>query len=395
MKIALYTINLGNYDTVNPINPRLVQGIDCFLFTDNDQTPEGWTIKRVNSNGDPHRKQREIKIMFHKYLPGYDVVVYMDANMTLTRPLMPLIKTMKGDILTSKHPHRDCVYEEGYACIDRHKADPALIKSQLADYMGRGIRPRTGMYATCLLIRKPTDIVKSFSKLWLEELNKFSHRDQLSIIPARDHLGVEIETIQWRIMQQCFRHHPHNDRSKKKIHYIVPYNTNKNIGKAVNDAIEQLGADDDDWIVLRDGDTCFLTPQWGKHIEDALMKAGSYFSLIGCMTNRIGSKHQRIAGMYDEVDMTKHYAKAVELQEKHYAQIEEIKDGVAGFLMAFPVKVWKKHKFPEGTIQFDTGFYKLIRNGGGKVGLMKGLYIFHMYRLWAEGNARREIQHLI
>src|SRR5690606_16536148 len=118
-------------------------------------------------------------------------------------------------------------------------------------------------------------------------------------------------------------------------------------------------------------------------------------SLIGCMTNRIGGMHQRIDGMYDEVDMTKQYAKAVELQEKYYAQIEEIKDGVAGFLMAFPVKVWKKHKFPEGTIQFDTGFYKLIRNGGGKVGLMKGLYIFHMYRLWAEGNARREIQHLI
>lgn len=395
MKTALYTVCTGEYDTVNAINPNFTRGIDCYLFTDGSQAPDGWIIKKIPNVDNSHRQQREIKIMFHKFLSGYDRVIFIDANMKIVSSLDSLLRQFKGGMLTVKHPDRNCVYAEGFKCIELHKAQPENVKPQLADYIMRGVPPQSGMYATCLIIRDNSSEVKSFCKLWKAELDKGCHRDQLAIMAARHEMPININTIQWNVMQRYFRHQPHVNRSKKKIHYIVPYNTDKNIGKAINDAIDNLKAGPDDWIVLRDGDTCYLTPQWGKHIEDALMKVGDYFDLIGCMTNRIGGRHQQEPGMFDETDMIKHYEKAVELQEKKYAVVEEIKDGVAGYFMAFPKRVWDRHHFPDNDITFDTKFYKEVRKNKGRVGLMRGFYIFHMYRLWAGKDARVEKKHLV
>lgn len=171
-----------------------------------------------------------------------------------------------------------------------------------------------------------------------------------------------------------------------KVYYILYYSTEKNFGKAINDHVAQVG-NNDDFICIIDGDSMFLTPDWGVQIEQVINTYGKKFSLIGCMTNRLGRKIQIAPGVdYDNHDTKYHYGKAVEFARDNFGIVEDIskKRYIAGLFMLFPKSVWNKHKFKENTPSFDDEFSKSVRRGGGKLGLMKGLYCQHWYRGWSD-----------
>lgn len=52
--------------------------------------------------------------------------------------------------------------------------------------------------------------------------------------------------------------------------------------------------------------------------------------------------------------------------------------------MLFPKRVWNQVKFKENINYFDDEFSKEVIKKGGKLGLMKGLYVYHLYRIWSE-----------
>lgn len=178
-----------------------------------------------------------------------------------------------------------------------------------------------------------------------------------------------------------------------KIFYSNPFDLDKNIGKAYNQYLSSLNANDDDWIVMQDGDILYLTPDWGKRIHDALSLDGDKFGLVGCYTNRLRSKHQlhNKAFNYD-LDIKNHYEIA-----KSYGGvgIQEIKEYIAGFFMAFQYKTWKKIKFAESSLAFDSLFSMRVKELGLKVGLIRSLYVFHLYRIWAEKEPWNEKKHLL
>ena len=179
--------------------------------------------------------------------------------------------------------------------------------------------------------------------------------------------------------------------------YSNPYCTRKDIGEALNEFCESVP--DDDWICLQDGDMMYLTPDWGKQIEEVIRKHGDSYDLFGCMTNRLGGRTQLVPGMYDERDISKHYEKAVQLARDHWAEVEPLRVGVAGMFMLFKKSTWAKHRFTEGTYagtKFDSQFGKSILRARGKIGLIKGLYVFHLYRIWSEAsNPIGDIRHLV
>lgn len=179
-----------------------------------------------------------------------------------------------------------------------------------------------------------------------------------------------------------------------KIWYSNPYSTEKNFGKALNDFCELVP--DGDWICLQDGDMMYLTPDWGVQVEKAIELHGDKFGLIGCMTNRLARPIQRIGEMNNNHDILMHYEIANELKENHYAEIDDIthKKYIAGVFMLFPKEVWKKVKFSENTPSFDDAFSQNIVKRGYKLGLMKGLYIYHFYRGWSD-NASKDRKHLL
>lgn len=178
-----------------------------------------------------------------------------------------------------------------------------------------------------------------------------------------------------------------------RIFYSNPYRSDKNIGKAYNDFIKSLQAEDNDWVVIQDGDMMYLTPDWGRRIEDALALDGEKFGLVGCYTNRLNSKNQLHKNTFsEETDICKHYEIALTYNQDG---IEPFKHIVAGLWMAFQIKTWKKlGGFTENNISCDAIFNAKVRDAGMKVGLIRSLYVFHLYRIWAEKEPWNERKHL-
>ena len=164
------------------------------------------------------------------------------------------------------------------------------------------------------------------------------------------------------------------------IHYLFPYSTEKNIGKAYNDAIGSLIPEPNDWIVIKDGDAMFLTPEWGRQIDE--VSKTTDFDLIGCVTGRLRSKTQLYKGRFDSVcNMYMNFDNAREAESLFWGQVEEV-SRIAGMFMMFQYKTWQKVRFQEGTVKADMAFNRNVKSLGGKVGIIKGLYCFHGYRLW-------------
>lgn len=397
-KIVLYTVLLDGYDEVPPLPRSIAPEAECFLVTDDPsmEIPDGsaWQLKVVPKEDNPHRHQRRLKLRFHELFPDADTVVYLDANLHLTKALKHVLPLHRGGLTTGAHPSRRCVYQEGEACERLNKAPAAEIKLQMDAYRKEGIPPNIGMWQTGFMVRSNTPEVRDFCDAWHTELSKFTHRDQLCCTVVARRMGFSALAITWTTVQRFAKlvKHAKNSRQYANIHYLTPFAPDGNIGRAYNDAVSQVPGDND-WLVLRDGDTSFCTANWGRHIEHVLRTHGDKYQVYGAVTNRIRSPHQREEGMFDEWDLRKHWEKGEELEREKWGEVKDGGSGVAGFFMAFRKSTWKKTPFREREHTFDTLFCKDVRRAGGSIGIMSGLYIFHFYRPLSD-NPVDDIKHL-
>lgn len=169
-----------------------------------------------------------------------------------------------------------------------------------------------------------------------------------------------------------------------KVTCISPYATDGNIGRACNEDCSQI-RNPEDWILLRDGDTMFLTPEWGALIEDTIREFGDEYKLLGARTNRVKEPLLRDDDMFDEMDLRPHLKRAVKRQNELGTLVEEVDFDIPGYFMLFQKKTWEQvGGFDEHNFVFDRIFTRKVRKIGGKVGVMQGLYVLHGYRLWSD-----------
>jgi len=173
------------------------------------------------------------------------------------------------------------------------------------------------------------------------------------------------------------------------IYDIIPYSIEKNLGKAYNDAI--AGLPDDCHICLRDGDTCWLTPDYGVHLAEYVRLYPD--AVLTCWTNRINERAEQQAktvGVRENSDFKFHLDFAIALQNNNY-KTTLLHGFVSGFCLVFPKSLWVKHKFPEkqmfegrgpnNMLGVDNYWTNQVRAAGVPVLRMDGLYIWHTYRL--------------
>lgn len=181
------------------------------------------------------------------------------------------------------------------------------------------------------------------------------------------------------------------------VFYIQSFDRNRNIGGAYNRHIKHLP--EDAWIVISDHDSNFLIPDFGIQIEDAITHFGNEFALMGCVTNRLRGEHQLHGNKFSEkFDMLDHFDIAKDRFNNYYCTIEET-HGVAGVCMIFSKKTWEAvGGFKENNIACDTRFNEDVKRLKlGKIGILKGLYLFHCYRPWEKNynKAINSVSHLI
>lgn len=167
----------------------------------------------------------------------------------------------------------------------------------------------------------------------------------------------------------------------------------KNLGKAYNWHMELL-PNDDDWAIFTDGDVCFTTDDWGSQIK-RVIELNSNAGIITCQTNRIGYRNQRYNHEFShDSDIKNHAAIAKKLRVKYHHKTLPINCKIGGFFMAVKKSTWKEVKFDEkiGMLGVDSDFSERILKRGKSVLMMRGLYVFHYYRL-LEG--RKSKDHLL
>lgn len=184
------------------------------------------------------------------------------------------------------------------------------------------------------------------------------------------------------------------------IHYIQPYDKHSppNIGGAINAAIRQLNADQNDFICLLDHDVLFLRPDGKKQLEE-ILKTTDY-DILGPATNRLAMQHQLVItfegeDVFTNTDITFHCRIANYLHKANYGSVIPLNDILAAFCLCFRVSTWERlGGFKENSLQFDSLFSCAARSLKMKLGIMTGIYLFHAYRLMSD-NPTQDIKHLL
>ena len=163
----------------------------------------------------------------------------------------------------------------------------------------------------------------------------------------------------------------------------MPWSQEKNIGKAYNEFMELLP--EEDYACFCDGDTMFLTSNYGAQLYDMVNKYPEC-EIFTCKTNRIGCIYQRELEMWWENNILMHDEKAALLSIEKYDHVKDISalgvdDPMGGVMILISKRVWRAiGGFKDGMLGVDNDIHWKAIGHGEKVYMMEGVYLFHKYR---------------
>jgi len=194
---VVYTCISGPYDTLKC--PRYVDpDYDYICFTDQLFSSDVWIIKPIPKDLEGLtnvKKQRAVKLLPHKYLPEYDVSVWVDANIDIKGSVSKYVDENMDKstcLAVGVHPERDCIYEEEKQILKLKKDVKEITEPQMNKYRDEGMPSNFGLPQTCIMLRRHNDKrCINFDELWWKEVKEHSHRDQLSFSYAMWKIGKE------------------------------------------------------------------------------------------------------------------------------------------------------------------------------------------------------------
>jgi hypothetical protein len=184
-KTVVYTAILGNIDYLR--DPKTTEsGFDYVCFTDNAArlNTKIWNIIEVKPYKEQAaRENRRYKILPHLFFPKHGTSIWIDANISITSDLRPLIQAHLSThpLAMFKHPQRNCIYKEGIVCSYKKLDSPDLISKQMNYYRSLGYPQENGLVSAGVILRQHHNpkVVQAM-EAWWGELSNFSRRDQLS-----------------------------------------------------------------------------------------------------------------------------------------------------------------------------------------------------------------------
>ena len=234
MKKVVYTCISGQYDILT--DPVFInKEFDYVCFTDQPFYSEVWQIRPIpeelNSLSQV-KKQRIVKICPHRYLPEYDLSIWVDGNITIKGDMEDLIGKLrwnKSPITIPQHPIRRCIYAEANACVQLGKDSPEIALKQVKEYKEEGFPTNYGMVQSGVIFRKHND--PSCIKLmecWANELQGLKAIDQLSFNYAAWKTKVVFNYVDKYIFNSDYfrcssKHYKVKNSNTTKIYYSIPF----------------------------------------------------------------------------------------------------------------------------------------------------------------------------
>ena len=221
-RIVVYSCLIGNYDNVSTFKRQ--RGYDYILFTDQKIVNTNWTVRPIPEevlklNVSDVKKQRYVKIHPHKFFRNYDLSLYIDANYIIKGDLDDfIINTMNSiDNIYITHLKFGMDLSQGINTAKKNKLDNSILLDEIRKrYNNLNIITKRGIVNAGLILRKHhnPDCIKLMEKWW-EEVEKYSHVDNLGFNYASYMTGVKFLYVSYQFTLDYFDHSNH----LKKIDY--------------------------------------------------------------------------------------------------------------------------------------------------------------------------------
>ena len=195
MKKVIYTCLTGGYDALR--EPAVLRdGWDYVCFTDAPGSGRkgAWELRALEG-ADAQAASRRPKLLPHRYLPDYDVSLYLDSNIEIRDEAfydaLEACLEEGGAWYGVPHGERDCLYAEFRACY-------AAGRIRFRDAL-RGIRrlrkagwpAGAGLLEDNLILRRHRrPAVRAVDEAWWEAFLQGPRRDQLHLMPLLARLGI-------------------------------------------------------------------------------------------------------------------------------------------------------------------------------------------------------------
>lgn len=223
-KIVVYTCITGGYDELR--KPVKTEGVDFICFTDDmNMASNGWTLRPMPDGLDgltTAKKQRMVKILPHKYLPEYDISIYVDGSFDVKANVKEFLNDIiytGYSIFIPTHPSRDCIYKECEVVKKIKKDTTDLPDKQMKKYREEGFPERFGLTQNNVIVRwhNNEDCIEVM-EVWADQIRNFSHRDQLSFFYAL-----------WKTKATCFKALDKKTCDSKYFHWNTRHGKKKTV----------------------------------------------------------------------------------------------------------------------------------------------------------------------
>ena len=186
--VVVYTANFGAKD--NLLDPKNLtkttqNEVDFVCISDNKKAPNK-VYKNIYVEpqfSDVAKNARRIKILGFKEIENYEIAIWHDSSIRLdSNAIQQLVEFAKSHTISTFKHGREDIYLEAIACIENNKDRPIRIAQQMQRYSSSGIKAHSGLFETGILVINTKRFMGSeLQKIWWNEIEKCSRRDQLSL----------------------------------------------------------------------------------------------------------------------------------------------------------------------------------------------------------------------
>lgn len=186
-KIAVFTCITGGYDEL--IEPKYISdGCDYYFIS--DQEPKQKTIyKYIEINNvvpqglDDKEKNRYCKMHGHMIFPQYDYSIYIDGSICILGDISSYTNEIGYcGLAMLRHPHRNCIYEEGIQMVSLRRSDRDRTIELLNEYIREGMPRNYGLFECGVIVSETMNKMgNNILEHWYKEYMRHQLRDQFSL----------------------------------------------------------------------------------------------------------------------------------------------------------------------------------------------------------------------
>ena len=189
--ICIYTAITGSYNEL--LGHPSIDNTVWICFSDTLTDHPDWQIRKAESGG--RRAAKPYKMRPDRYLPEFRRTIWIDGTVRVDSASFPHEAMAYADgsgIAMFRHPQRHDIWSEAVVSQSMPKYQNEPITEQILAYRASGIPHDTGLWAAGIIARDDeSDLVRDLGAMWLDQIERWSVQDQLSLPYCLWRLGIE------------------------------------------------------------------------------------------------------------------------------------------------------------------------------------------------------------